>query len=141
MNKSHSNYDDYLHKMKKKGDSKPMKINLDPSRQNMKPRPLGLTDGQYFALALKEGHEMLDAEEKKNSVKSKKPKASKVQDALAKTSTNPYVRARAELLDKMTPAFRTLIESMESGETPKDARYDKFCLDIQALGDKLSSSN
>ena len=126
-------------------------IKLDPSRQNMKPRPSGLTDEQYLLVALKEGYALLEAESKlppKCSVKKPLDPAlkpvnlnSKVQDALAKTSTNPYVKARIETLEKLTPASRAIIEKMELGELPKDKTYDKFVKTVMDRGDHLSGLN
>ena len=106
----------------------------------MKPRPPGLTDTQYVLIALKEGYALLEADEKKkHSVKS--PAVSKVQDALGKMSNNPYVRARTQLLEKMLPGARAVIEKMEAGTLTKDPRYDMFCREVASLGDKLSSQN
>jgi hypothetical protein len=119
------------------------KIKLDPSRQNLKPRPSGLTDEEYLTLAIKEGEELLAAEAK-NSVKKPEPFAqpsAKLQDALAKMSDNPYVRARIELLNKMGAIARSVIEKMEKGELPKDDRYDKFCKQVAIRGDQISSKN
>ena len=118
----------------------------EPVKRTIKPRPKGLSEAQYFALALKEGHAMLDAEEKAQAVAAAKktpkpsvtPSPSKVQDALAKTSTNPYLRARATLLDQMLPSYRNLIERMEQNEIPRDKRWDKFQRELIDLGDKLS---
>lgn len=123
-------------------------IELDASRQNLKPRPKGLSDDQYLIIALREGYALLAAEAKVEakagpSVKSDSviPTPSPVQDALAKKSNNPYVKAKIQLLDKMLPLQRKTIERMDSGEIPKDARYDMFITQIAALGDKLSSLN
>ena len=121
----------------------------EPVKRTIKPRPKGLSEAQYFALALKEGHAMLDAEEKAQAVAAAKktpkpsvtPSPSKVQDALAKTSTNPYLRARATLLDQMLPSYRLVIEKMENGTLTKDTRYDSFVREVTELGDKISSKN
>ena len=97
--------------------------------------------------AVKEGNLLLDAEAEAkgtkpapSSVSSVKPDSkTSVQDNLATKSTNPYARARGELLSKMSPTARTVIQAMEAGTMKKDARYDKFLLQISELGDKLSS--
>ena len=128
-------------------------IELDPSRRNIKPRPSGLTEEQYLILALKEGYALLEAESK-TPPKASPPKPidpalkpctvpspSKVQDALGKTSTNPYERARSETLSKLTPSSRSVIERMESGEIPKGKQYDLFIKAVTELGDKYSGSN
>lgn len=128
-------------------------IELDPSRHNMKPRPSGLTDEQYLLIALKEGYALLEAESKlppKCSVKKPLdpalkpctiPSPSKVQDSLAKTSTNPYVRSRAEIMEKLTAKARAAVEGMEDGSIPKDKNYQMFIDQVMALGDKYSGLN
>lgn len=123
--------------------SKHMKpIELDPSRQNLKPRPKGLTEQEYFMVALAEGHALIAVDEKNPSVTPASAKAiSKLQNALTKLSTNPYVKARAQLLEKMHPTLRSVIERQELGKAPSDARYEKFLKDITDLGDKLSAKN
>src|ERR1035437_8734428 len=113
-------------------------IELDSSRQNMKPRPKGLTDDQYFLVALREGYALLEAEAKaKPSVI---PPSSKVQDALAQKSDNPYIRARNTILTRMLPSQRSTIEKMEAGTLTKDARYDTFIKQVSELGDKISNA-
>jgi hypothetical protein len=119
-------------------------IQLDYSRQNLKPRPKGLTEDEYLLMAIKEGHQLLELEEKakaKPAPSVKQPDASKVQDALGKMSDNPYLKARAQIMDKMLPSVKTAIEQMEAGTLTKDKRYDKFCTDVTELGDKLSGLN
>lgn len=125
---------------------KKKKIQLSPDRQNLKPVDPSLTFEQYLAIAIKEGEALLAAEEKtkpKNSVKpagSVKPSPA-LEDALAKMSDNPYVRARVEILTKMGPTARSVIEKMEKGELSKDDRYDKFCKAVTVRGDQISSQN
>ena len=64
-----------------------------------------------------------------------------LEDALAKMSDNPYIRARVEILKKMGAIARSVIEKMEKGELPKDDRYDKFCKAVAVRGDQISSTN
>jgi hypothetical protein len=119
------------------------KIKLDPSRQNLKPVNPKLTFDQYLAIAVAEGHALLAAEEKQ-SVKKPEPfqqPSAVLNDALGKMSNNPYIRARTEILNKMKPLARSIIEKMEKGELEKDSRYDTFCKAVQIRGDQLSSSN
>lgn len=120
------------------------KIKLDPSRQNLRPVDPKLTFDQYLTIALKEGNALLKAETKTKPA----PKASTtatpspvLEDALAKMSDNAYVRARVEVLKKMTPETRAIIEKMERGELPKDLRWDTFCKAITIKGDQLSGLN
>lgn len=131
-----SNYDEYMDKLKK--------VKLDPSRKNLKPVDPKLTFDQYLAQCLKEGAEMLEAEEKAKPSVKPTPLAKtskKLEDALGKMSDNPYVRARTQILGKMKPEARSVIEKMEKGTLPKDSRYDSFCKEVGILGDKLSSKN
>ena len=127
-------------------------IELDPSRQNIKPRPKGLSDEQYLVVALKEGYALLEADSKvppKCSVKQPIdpnlkpciPSPSKVQDALGKTSTNPYIRARSEIMGKLSLKARAAVEGMETGTIPKDKNYQMFIDQVMALGDKYSGLN
>ena len=127
-----NNFDDYLDKLKK--------VKLDPSRKNLKPRPSGLTDEQYLTLAIKEGHELLGADSVKPTP-SVKESNSELQSALAKMSTNPYARAQAELLDKLPPKARSVMEDMINNAIPRDDRYDKFMRQVISIGNKLSGNN
>jgi hypothetical protein len=118
------------------------------------PRPAGLTEEQYLIHALKEGYKLLEADAKpphpnafgqppnpKASAKSDsvKPEPSKVQDALALKSKNPYERAQAMLLSQMLPAARSVMDKMIAGTLTRDVRYDTFIREVTALGDKLSN--
>lgn len=118
------------------------KVKLDPTRQNLKPVDPKLTFDQYLRIAIREGNELLDAE-KKNSTKT--PSVTKpsltLENALAALSTNPYIKARAEILKELSPLTRTAIEQMEKNEIPKDARWNSFCQAVQVRGDKISSKN
>ena len=98
---------------------------------------------------VKEGHRLLAAEEKKKNpcppvptapVPPKKDDTKRLESNLASTSTNPYVRARIQILNKMTALARGVIEKMEKGELPKDRRYDEFAKTVMNLGDKLSGA-
>ena len=119
------------------------KIKLDPSRRNLKPVDPALTFEQYLAQAIKEGEALLAAEAKTpgSVTKENSGKPPILEDALAKMSDNPYVKARIQVLQKMKPEAKVIIEKMERGELPKDSRWDTFSKAITALGDKLSKSN
>src|ERR1035441_4797543 len=106
------------------------KIKLSPDRMNLKPVSQSLSFDECLSKALQEGYALLEEEAKtppKNSVKT--PASVKrspvLEDALAKLSDNPYIKARVQLLNKMSPAARSVIEKMEKGELTKDARYDR----------------
>ena len=67
-----------------------------------------------------------------------KNEAKNLNSTLTETSKNPYVRARSEILNKMTPEHRTYIEKMERGEKEKNNFFDNFQSEVIKLGDKLS---
>jgi len=91
-----------------------------------------------------EGYKLLAEDEKKSAAKGKKPNkkddTKQLEKKLASTSTNSYVRARIEILNKMGEIARGVIEKMESGKMEKDNRYDTFCKAVQIRGDQLSDS-
>ena len=124
------------------------KIKLDPSRQNLKPVDPKLTFDQYLSQALQEGYALLEEDAKKApkaSVKvlstAVKSDSVKLETKLGEISKNAYVRARAEVLQKMNSETRAIIEKMEQGELPKDLRWDTFCKAVTIRGDQLSGLN
>ena len=123
------NFDDYESKLKK--------IKLDPSRKNLKPDPPHWTFEEQLAHAVADGFKLLEAEEKAGPAKSVKSSAA-LEDALGKMSDNPYVKARAEILKKMKPEQRIVIEKMEQNKIERDRRYDEFCKAVSRLGDSFS---
>jgi hypothetical protein len=64
----------------------------------------------------------------------------KLETTLAANSDNPYVKARIQILQKMNPEERAIIERMENGEQERDERYEKFLKAVEVLGDKLSNT-
>lgn len=118
------------------------KIKLSSDRKYITPRPLGISEDEYLMMSIKEGIALLAAE---GTGSVKKPQiqenSGKLQDTLAKMSNNPYVRARGEILAKMTPAARSVIEKMENGQLDKDSRYDTFCKAVNQLGEKYYLAN
>jgi hypothetical protein len=119
------------------------KIKLDPSRKNLPPVDPHLTFEQYLAQAIKEGNELLALDYKAPAKKPQTPVKTSpaLEEALSKMSDNPYIRARTEILKKMKPEARSVIEKMEKGELEKDTRYDTFCKAVTIRGDQISSSN
>jgi hypothetical protein len=66
-------------------------------------------------------------------------KPTKLDTALALKDPNPYVRARAIILKKMTDGDRKLIEKQEvEGKTDTNF-YQAFVKKVSLLGDKLSA--
>ena len=118
------------------------KIKLDPSRQNLKSINPKLSFDQYLTIALKEGNALLALEDKMirppSSIPATMENSTVLEDKLGKISKNAYVRARVELLEKMPPLARSVIEKMERGELERDLRYDRFCKAVIILGDQLS---
>lgn len=120
-------------------------IQLTPGRFPLpKPYPDNWSIERQIIEACREGNLLLESDSKVPKPPSGSvnpdPKTA-VQDNLAAKSTNPYVRARGEIMSKMTPKTREIIEKMEAGTLKKDARYDKFLSQIIQLGDKFSASN
>lgn len=121
------------------------KIKLDPSRQNLKPVDPNWSFEKHLSYALQEGYALLEEDAKKA------PKASvtaplksdsvNLENKLGETSTNAYVRARSEILNKMKPESRAIIEKMSADEIKKDARWDTFCKAVTIRGDQLSGLN
>lgn len=139
-------FDDFKRRMK--ADGHPIKmqpIELTPGRYPLpKAYPATWSIERQIVEMVKEGNALLTAEAASNAPSKKDsvnpdPKTA-VQDALAATSSNPYIKARAKVLSDMLPSLRAVIEKMEAGTVPKDARYDQFCLKVAEIGDKLSSS-
>jgi hypothetical protein len=92
---------------------------------------------ESLAELIAEGNRLL-AEETKNPLK--KPVSNdsvKLQEKLGSMSNNPYVRARTEILKKMTPEARAILEQMSSGKKDKDNRWETFCSAISKLGEKF----
>lgn len=91
-----------------------------------------------------EGMKLLEAEEKNSRPvvtppPPKKDDQKKLETALGKSSSNPYIRARAMILEGMNEFNRKRIEELEkSGETEHPLYKEFVALQIR-LGDKLSS--
>jgi len=104
------------------------------------------TEAEMIAEALIEGNKMLEAEEKEKIKKSPKLVVSDVKPldmALGLKSPNPYIRARAQILQKWMkdPHLQWKareVEKMENGTNPKNQFYDEFVILQAELGDKLS---
>jgi hypothetical protein len=106
------------------------------SRANLRP----LDHEETIIEAVAEGMKLLQEEPPKASPEKPKPDdTKKLESKLASTSDNPYIRARIQILNKMSDAARDVIEKMEKGETKKDRRYDEFLKAVGILGDKFSA--
>lgn len=118
---------------------KQQKVQLDPTRHNLVPPPTGLSIEKLINLLIAEGQELLLQEEQTASVKNPPPPQQALEDALGEKSSNPYIKSRVEVLKKMKPSERAIIERMEKNEIPRDSRWDQFQKWIIIRGDQLSS--
>lgn len=113
-------------------------------QENLMPS-LELPIDQLIMLLCAEGAKLLAAEEKlvkpKLKPETKKDDSKKLATTLAKTSTNPYVRARALVLEKMLPAKRKEIEEMERVGNTTNKTYIAFLTELIKMGDTLSNQN
>lgn len=119
-------------------------VKLGTSRQNLKPVNPNLTFEQHLSQAIQEGYALLEEEAKnpKNSVKAPlKSDSVKLEDKLGEMSKNAYVKARAEVLRKMSPEARAIIEKMSAGELTKDSRWDTFCKAVNIKGEQIYLSS
>ncbi len=90
---------------------------------------------ESYADLIKEGNRLLEEEAKLQKIE---PVKSIIP---SKSSGNPYVKAREELLStwRKNPNLAwkaTEIENMESGKIPKNHYYDEFAKSIIEIGDK-----
>jgi hypothetical protein len=146
-------FNEYKRRMEAEGYHIAMQpIQLTPGRFPLPtPYPNSWSIERQLIEAVREGNLLLEAEAKegKPAPSSVKPDAkTAVEDALASKSDNPYVRARAQILSKLDPHIRSLIEHFETLSSELRAkqsfnqrtRYDTFCKQVTELGDKLSNN-
>lgn len=113
-------------------------------------RKVKLSDGLYsrknlpipdheetIAELLKEGERLL-AEEEKLRQRNVVTETRRLETKLGSTSSNPYIRARCDIMSKWATDKLKLFEEMENSTRPKDHRYDDFVREVAKLGDKLS---
>lgn len=120
-------------------------LNLN-SRANLQPisDEEAIVNDKNIAKLVAEGNALLVEEEKQKAKKPAAPlkdESKKLETKLASTSSNPYVRARIEALNKLGEDKKAIIEKMEKGLLPKDSRYDEFCKQVRIRGDQLSDLN
>lgn len=114
---------------------------LDKYLQSVKDRGydnlLMPTHKETIAELVSEGNKLLELEVKNPS---KKPTVkSSLENSLAATDSNPYIRARAQILKAM-PAWRQQeIEEMESKGNTNNRFYEDFVKNVTDLGNQLSS--
>ena len=55
-----------------------------------------------------------------------------------KVSDNPYEQAKYEMMERLGPKAKSIIEQMEAGTLPKDDRYQKFIDQVIKRGNEIS---
>lgn len=131
MAKKTNNFEPYEDKLKK--------VKLNDGLYSRKNLPISDHE-ETIAELIKEGQRLIEEEEKlrKQSIIIE---TKQLESKLGSLSTNPYIRARCNILSRMSKDKLKLIEDMEKGTVPKDHRYDAFAKEVATLGDKLSSGN
>jgi hypothetical protein len=147
ISKGGDSFEDYM----KKKESMGLNSSGLFSRANLKPIPDSemlsgnlMSNDVALSKLVAEGNRLIAEEEKLKAAKAKTPvkdESKKLETKLGKTSSNPYIRARAEVLEQMDPGARTIIEKMEAGSLPKDSRYTDFCKKVATRGDQFSGNN
>ena len=110
--------------------------------EKLTPSPNLPIDQLIIALCA-EGMMLLEAEEKAKTkaapaMKPKTDDSKRLNSALGLGDKNAYVRARAQVLGKMTDAQHKQIEEMEKTGDTKNRIYSEFITAVSNLGDKLS---
>lgn len=132
------NFDEYQKKLDKINLSKDSRYNLpQPDHQ------------ETLAELIAEGFRLLAEEEKEKKTKSPvssqdilghTPKSS-LEDKLGSMSDNPYIRARCEILKKMSAIARNEIEKMEKNGNINNRLYNDFVKNVRIRGDQLAEQN
>lgn len=109
---------------------------------NLKTQKLPKDLNDLMKALAKEGQELLDREEL-NNCKQSLPMTSapskNLEQALASKDTNPYVRARAQVLKGYTEEKRNRILEMETTGKIENGIYQDFVRSVRKLGDQLSN--
>jgi len=106
------------------------------------PAPEGLSTPELIAHLEAEGLKLLAEEEKKNPAPApvpikRKDERKELDATLALNSTNPYVRARVMILQKLPAWKRKELEQMEKTGDINNKYYQQFVHDVRVLGDTL----
>ena len=94
---------------------------------------------ETIAELVAEGMKLLKAEE--NPAETPPCDNKRLQDALAATTKNPYVRARLKILNDMSEERKRRIEEMESNGKTDNPTYAEFAKKVIKLGDKFSEKS
>lgn len=110
--------------------------------ENLVPPP-ELPIDQLISYLAAEGTKLLEAEEKAKKPiikpKAKVDDITKLNNALAASSKNPYVRARAIVLEKMPELRRKELAEMEKTGNINNTKYKEFVAEVTKVGDGLSN--
>jgi hypothetical protein len=129
MAKSDAKGDRYLQSVKERG------------YENLKCTAAELTaktPEELIRVLCAEGAELLDAEVKAKTPPVPPNENKRLQDALAASTKNPYVRARLKILNDLPKERRDSIEAMEKNGKTDNPTYKEFVQMIMKLGDKFS---
>lgn len=112
---------------------------LEELKGQLVPTPPSLHGEKLMAWLAAEGEKLLTAEQKNAPVtpaivKDERPK---LDATLALSSTNPYVRARVQVLQKMPETKRNEIEKMEKTGNINNRTYEAFVHQVTVLGDNM----
>jgi hypothetical protein len=122
MKKTEENLEKYRAHVKARGYDKLTPMVNQPSDLN-----------KLMVALAKEGEALL------NQVPPAKPSSPKVlEQALGKISTNPYIRARAQVLKDLAADRRETILKLEAAGKIEDSRYKEFVKMVRILGDRFS---
>ena len=103
-------------------------------------------DGNALLDALtKEGEIILQEEERARNKSTKAvsnviDESKRLDAAFAERSTDPYIRARVEILKGMSPGMRKEIETMEATGDKENNTYKRFIQDLIALAESKYSA-
>jgi hypothetical protein len=130
MTKSEENLIKYLEQIKAKGYDKLKTTSNKQSNLNLIMRQLSI-EGDILLLQEKQAKDNVPLKDDKKELES----------SLAASSKNPYIRARSEIIGKLSPDARKRLDEIESSKdvNAKNTKaYTDFVKMISALGDKLS---
>ena len=124
MTEAESNLEKYRTHLQETGYDKLRPMKNQPADENELMKRLGV-----------EGLLLLEEDNKKSITDEK----SKLDSTLGEKSSNPFVRARIEVLEKMTLSQRSRILKMEAENNLDNPIYQDFVKSQRILGDEFSA--
>lgn len=118
----------------------------DRGYENLKQTPAeasAKTDDTLLKVLVKEGLEIINAEQGKSPSTTPTPKddSKNLEKAMGEMSKNPYVRARIKILNDMTEDRRKRIEEAEKTGNMDTYTYKDFVKEVIKLGDQFSNKS